>query len=475
MLWPPILLAWTSLLIRSGLILAAADILRRLSPKSGAYRHGILAVSFALLLLWPALSLVIPEISLPLWPSHAGGFVTVTQIIHSRPDRTLASAAVNWPLLIWGTGVLLSLLPLIVGCLRVRGMGAAAFSITDAEWLNLLAEECKRLELEKAPELLQHARCLIPFTFGIFRPRIVLPAECVQWQSSRRRVVLMHELMHISRHDLAWQILANIVTALWWFQPLCWWTRRALRQESEAACDSGVLDAGIRPSEYATELLKIAQGFSRGRRHTAAAIAMAHPDDLERRLHAILNQRSTGRNRFAIAKVALLACLTISASAVTVSSDNSDFEGGQQMKRTVISGLLASAGLIATSTGAANLPAHPLVNASASTVQPAPAQDPQDRPIRVSGETAQAKLTRKVQPVYPPSAKAARLQGAVKLDVTISKDGVPQDMQVLSSPGDELTQSAMEAVRQWRYSSTLLNGEPVAVIAEVVVNYTLLK
>ncbi len=475
MFWAPMLWGWTSLVVRSGLILAAADVLRRFSPKSGAYRHRILAASFALLLLWPALSLVIPEISLPLWPSHADGLVTVTQIVHSLPGRVPASAGVNWPLLIWSTGVLLSLLPLIVGYFRVRAIAASAFSIADAEWLKLLAEEYKRLDLDKAPKLLQHPHCLVPLTFGIFSPRIVLPADCLQWPPSRRRVVLMHELMHITRHDLAWQIFANLVSAIWWFQPLCWWNRRTLRQESEAACDSGVLDAGIRPSDYATELLNIAQAFSRGRRHAAAAIAMVQPDDLERRLRAILNPRLAGRNRFATANLALLGCLTISASAVTISSDNSDFEGGQQMKKTLISGLLASAGLIATSTGAANLPAPPLLSASDSTVQPAPAQDPHDRPIRVSGETAQAKLTHKVQPVYPPSAKAAGLQGTVKLDVTISKDGVPQDMQVLASPGDELTQSAIEAVRQWRYSSTLLNGEPVAVIAEVIVNYTLAK
>jgi protein TonB len=55
----------------------------------------------------------------------------------------------------------------------------------------------------------------------------------------------------------------------------------------------------------------------------------------------------------------------------------------------------------------------------------------------------------------------------------ISVAGVPQEIRVISSPSDDLTQSALEAVRQWRYRPTLLNGAPVEVITEVMVNYTL--
>ena len=80
-----------------------------------------------------------------------------------------------------------------------------------------------------------------------------------------------------------------------------------------------------------------------------------------------------------------------------------------------------------------------------------------------------------MNPTYPASAKAAGVQGTVRLDVTISKDGIPEDIQVISSPSDDLTQSASEAVREWRYSPTLLNGRPVPVVAEVRVNYTLAR
>ena len=143
------------------------------------------------------------------------------------------------------------------------------------------------------------------------------------------------------------------------------------------------------------------------------------------------------------------------------------------MKRTVITGLLASAGLIATNLNAGNLPSRN--NSDNTSKAAATSKDSQDHPIRVGGEFQQAKLIHKVNPTYPPSAKAAGVQGTVRLDVTISKDGVPEDFQVISSPSDDLTQSAIEGVRHWRYSTTLLNGKPVAVVAEVVVNYTLAK
>ena len=100
---------------------------------------------------------------------------------------------------------------------------------------------------------------------------------------------------------------------------------------------------------------------------------------------------------------------------------------------------------------------------------------PEAKPLRVKGTVAQANLVTKVQPRYPAEAKASRLQGTVELEITITKDGVPSELRVVSSPGDELSESAVEAVRQWRYRPTLLNGSPVEIASTVIVNYTLLR
>jgi protein TonB len=92
----------------------------------------------------------------------------------------------------------------------------------------------------------------------------------------------------------------------------------------------------------------------------------------------------------------------------------------------------------------------------------------------VGGNMQQAKLARKVQPVYPPEAKAARIEGIVRLEAIIGKDGSVENL-VLLSGHPLLAPAAMEAVRQWQYQNTLLNGDPVEVTTEIDVNFTLAK
>ncbi len=92
--------------------------------------------------------------------------------------------------------------------------------------------------------------------------------------------------------------------------------------------------------------------------------------------------------------------------------------------------------------------------------------------MRVGGNVQQANLIRQPKPLYPPLAKAARVQGTVKFQATISKEGTIQNLQLLSGP-PLLVQAAMQAVKQWVYKPTLLNGEPVEVITTIDVNFTL--
>jgi TonB family protein len=92
--------------------------------------------------------------------------------------------------------------------------------------------------------------------------------------------------------------------------------------------------------------------------------------------------------------------------------------------------------------------------------------------IRVGGNAEQANLVQKVQPIYPPDAKANRIQGLVRFSVVIGKDGRVQNLTLVS--GDPvLAQAAKDAVQQWVYKPTLLNGDPVEVMTQVDVNFTL--
>jgi len=93
-------------------------------------------------------------------------------------------------------------------------------------------------------------------------------------------------------------------------------------------------------------------------------------------------------------------------------------------------------------------------------------------PLRVGGNVMQASLIRQPMPIYPQIAKTAHISGTVVLHAIIGADGTVQDLQYISGP-PLLMRSAMDAVRQWRYKPTMLNGEPTAVDTTVSVVFTL--
>jgi len=92
--------------------------------------------------------------------------------------------------------------------------------------------------------------------------------------------------------------------------------------------------------------------------------------------------------------------------------------------------------------------------------------------IKVGGNVQSASLVRQVQPVYPAIARTAHIQGTVILHAIIAKDGSIQELQFVSGP-PLLMRAAMDAVREWRYRPTLLNGEPVEVDTTISVVFTL--
>jgi periplasmic protein TonB len=93
-------------------------------------------------------------------------------------------------------------------------------------------------------------------------------------------------------------------------------------------------------------------------------------------------------------------------------------------------------------------------------------------PVRIGSGITPPTKTRDVLAVYPAIAQAARVQGFVIIEATISAAGKVQDAKVLRSI-PMLDQAALDAVRQWEYTPTLLNGVPVAVVMTVTVNFQL--
>jgi len=101
-----------------------------------------------------------------------------------------------------------------------------------------------------------------------------------------------------------------------------------------------------------------------------------------------------------------------------------------------------------------------------------PLPHPINGPLRVGGNVQAARAIKKVAPVYPEEARAARISGVVRLHVIIGKDGKIEQLEVISGH-PLLQQAALDAVRQWQYQQTLLNGEPVKVDTTIDVIFSL--
>ena len=105
---------------------------------------------------------------------------------------------------------------------------------------------------------------------------------------------------------------------------------------------------------------------------------------------------------------------------------------------------------------------------------PPPQMSKAGQPLRIrpGGNVIPPKLIYQPKPDYPQLARMARIEGAVELEAVISKEGTIEELKVLRGH-PLLVKAALEAVRQWRYQPTLLNGEPIEVVTEITVNFRL--
>jgi len=116
----------------------------------------------------------------------------------------------------------------------------------------------------------------------------------------------------------------------------------------------------------------------------------------------------------------------------------------------------------------------PLVVSPMKPPDPPPAttaKKPVSKPLRIASMEA-SQLVHKVQPAYPEMAKQVRVQGVVEFTAIIGKTGSIEHLQLVRGH-PLLVKAAEEAILQWKYKPTLLNGEPVEVITDIVVNFTL--
>jgi beta-lactamase regulating signal transducer with metallopeptidase domain len=358
--------------VKSAVVLAAAlalvHLLRRAEARA---RHALLSAALLGVLVVPVLSQVVPSWRLSLLPSFtvsrsagaaptAPEHSTYTPCAHAtavndvrppnlpseratqpaqpplgaqhptlNPTKPPASAKVLhthwvlWTLGVWLSGVLIVLGRLLLGLVRVGRFAREATPLTDEPWDRLAARLRAHLALRRKVRLLKSDDVRIPLAWGFLRPVVLLPVNAASWSPERRRIVLLHELLHLKQNDWLMQMLAQIACAVYWFNPLTWVAVKRLYVERERACDDEVIARGTKPSEYATHLLDIAQLMPPGGTAPIAALAMARRSQLKGRVMSILDSSNRKRRGMTLPVLVILsmAGLVCSLAAIRPWSD----------------------------------------------------------------------------------------------------------------------------------------------------------
>lgn len=327
-----------------GIALVFAWLLRK---GAATARHHLWTLTFLLLLVLPALTLLGPSWDLPLLPSpdrvasvpvaeaaFDAGFFDPGPVASGTFDlggpvggsglpahaalvvAHTAPGISRLPFLIWAIGCVAALGSLGVGILRFRKLVRSARPVDDPSWHRQLGAVQNELGLRADVRLRLGGKVVTPMTGGLWSPVILLPASASGWSADRRTVVLTHELVHVRRRDALRQLLGRIVLALYWFHPLSWIASRLAAASREQACDEDVLAVGQRPSEYARHLVSLAANMNR--RETVLSLPIVHPSQFERRIMAIV-RRDRPRRRGLIT-VPILTALGVAGVTASVAN-----------------------------------------------------------------------------------------------------------------------------------------------------------
>jgi TonB family protein len=427
---------------------------------------------------------------------------------------------------VWAAGALVVAARYVRGAMCVSRMIARS---TPSSAALLAGEIAASLGVRRAVRVRIGADAAVPMAWGVLRPAVLLPESSREWPAARLRSVLLHELTHVARFDPATQALAHAACCLYWLHPLAWLAARRLREERERACDDAVLRHGVEPVEYAGHLLDLARAVPGV---ASLAPAMAESSDLEGRVRALLdrgrNRRPVGRLAAALTLgVALAALIPLAAfraqaqpprgaiagvvkdasgavvpgcsvTARNLTGSNQEVATADQVGEFHFAAIPAGryslefrsrgfkmlvrqtpleAGQVARADVTLEIGAvaeNMVITGKGPASPPPVARAGAPQRIRVGGNVQATKLLKMVRPSYPAHLQQLGVEGVVLLRAVISTEGSLLNLEVANSGVDpELAKAALDAVREWRYQPTLLNGQPVEVATTVTVEFRL--
>lgn len=520
----------SSIMLLLGLALEAV-----LAHRSAALRHWVLATAlFAaaavvpLTLLLPAMEISMPAPNTPV--PQALPAVSAVSPGGSSPGRPgkRRDAVLSFFTVVWAAGVMAGAAVTLSAIRRLIRIGSRAERVQDPLWTSTTARVAASYGLTREVVILQTGTSDLLATWGWLHPRVLLPWHATDWQEDRIHAVLCHELAHIKRHDWLVQIGAEWLRTVCWFNPLMWIVCTHLRRTSEQACDDAVLDRGVSAREYAVHLLEVARRCRPGSAW-ASAVPMVRPSTLERRIAAMLNpglNRKTPSYRAIGATAVLLVAIAVPTAALRTGQtapaslsgsvyDTSGavlpgvaltLEDASQKKwqattdaagRFDFAGIQPGRYVLAASLAGFRPLSHEFelqnsrdwdraitlqvgelqetIHVRGQRVAPRQPSQPQGaKPIRVGGNIRVPTKEVDVRPTYPPTMRDAGREGVVPLEAIIGHDGTVTFVRVLSAQvHPDFAIAAVDAVRQWKFSPTLLNGMPVEVVMTVSVRFDL--
>jgi TonB family protein len=314
----------------------------------------------------------------------------------------------------------------------------------------------------------------VPMVAGLLRPVILMPRASESWPLSQRAAALKHERAHLERKDLWTNLIAHLACAIYWFHPLAWAVAHRLRQEQETACDDAVLCAGFEPASYAEALIATARqltstnliGCHMTQKTLKSRIARLFENGMPR-----MSSPATLR-RVSIGFVAIAAVIALLNGNPHVRAAQAE-QQAQAMPAVPMPPLApptADRPASRPTAPTAEAPAAPL----AAPVADAGKQGPADNPVKMGPGITSPKVLSKVDPEYTEDAKAAKIDGSVLLSVVIGTDGLAHDINVVSGIDAGLDQNAVSALQKWHFEPATKDGQPVAVQAQIEVNFRLL-
>lgn len=290
-----------------------------------------------------------------------------------------SDGAAAW-LLIWLAGVLAAALPLLRSLLSTRQIVVQASPLSDVHCHEVATSVAERLAVSRLPEILQSHAILSPLCAGWWRPVVLLPPTWRKWPEDHLRAAVAHELAHVGRRDVGWQLLARLACIVYWMHPLVWLAAWRMRIEREAACDDRVLEMGEQPGRYARLLLQVATEVSQRRMPASvAAIAMASAVPVERRIRSVLRSDLCRRP---VSRRAGWLLRVVTAGVIVLAGISSPYGAPD-------GGALAGTGETAASEVDGQLPSHEEpAKKNPSSPDATPADDPKrGQPARQPGQT----------------------------------------------------------------------------------------